>query len=234
VHSHALRGIIALLTQGVMMQKSVFYPDIENLYGQTEHDPIKVFLVTRPFAYSALALAATDRNEIREAVLNTLEGPNSDGFYTYQDGRKFAIDGQEIVLVDIVTYPLWHCLITGLDPFAKGNRGLLWKVNHNILAPFIDVIRECGYAYTTIHMNEQPIDDAPTHNLIMFDLRNQTRQISVAQAIRNLAAAIPNVNIVSQSNPVMDDRYCLNKRLPQDPPCSAMPVLERDNMLLPE
>ncbi|MGL5489573.1 MAG: hypothetical protein ACRDC6_25360 [Shewanella sp.] len=234
-----------------MMQKSVFYPGIENLYGQTEHDPIKVFLVTRPFAYSALALAATDRNEIRDAVLNTLEGPNSDGFYTYQDGRKFAndvargripvilneganIDGQEIVLVDIVTYPLWHCLITGLDPFAKGNGGLLWKVNHNILAPFIDVIRECGYAYTTIHMNEQPIDDAPTHNLIMFDLRNQTRQTSVAQAIRNLAAAIPNVNIVSQSNPVMDDRYCLNKRLPQDPPCGAMPVLERDNILLPE
>lgn len=118
MHSHALRGIIALLTQGVMMQKSVFYPDIENLYGQTEHDPIKVFLVTRPFAYSALALAVTDRNEIRDAVLNTLEGPNSDGFYTYQDGRKFANDvargripvilnegadigGQEIVLVDI-------------------------------------------------------------------------------------------------------------------------------------
>lgn len=226
------------------MQKSVFYPDIENLYGQTEHDPIKVFLVTRPFAYSALALAATDRNEIRDAVLNTLDGPNSDGFYIYQDGRKFAndvargripvilnegvvIDGQEIVLVDIVTYPLWHCLITGLDPFAKGSGGL-WKVNHNILAPFIDVIRECGCVYTIFHMNEEPIDDAPTHNLIMF------RQLSVAQAIRNLAATIPNVNIVSQSNPVMDDRYFLNERLPQDPPCGAMPVLERENMLLPE
>lgn len=234
------------------MPKALLYPGIENLYGQTEHDPIKLFLVTRPFAYSALALAAMDRNEIRDGVLNTLDGPaDRDGFYIKENGRRFAnnvargrapaildqganIDGHEIVLVDIVTYPIWHCLITGLDPFAEGNRSLLWQVNHNILAPFIPAIKECGYPYTFFHLNEQPIDDAPTHNVIMFDLRHAVRRISVAQAIRNLAETIPNVNIVSRDNPIMDDRYCLNTRLPKDPPCEPIPLFQREDMLLPE
>lgn len=234
------------------MQKLNFYPGIENLYGQTEHDPIKAFLVTRPFAYSALAYAAMDRNEIiRQSVLNTLDGPNDDGFYLTTDGKKFAnevargrtptildrgarIGEHEIVLVDIVTYPIWHCMITGLDPFAKGNESLLWRVNHNILAPFIDVIRECGHAQTFIHLNEDPIDDAPTHNLVTFNLLNPTRHAVIEQAIRKLSGVIPNVNIVCESNPIMDDRYCLNKRLPQDPPCDAMPLFEREDMLQPE
>lgn len=234
------------------MQRNPFYPGIENLYGQTEHDPIKLFLVAQPYAYSALALAAMDGSEIRDGVLNTLEGPTSrDAFHIKQNGRRFAndaargripvilnqganINGHEIVLVDIVTYPIWHCLITGLDPFSKGNEGLLWRVNHNILAPFIGVIKECGYLYTFFHLNEKPIDDAPTHNVIMYDQRAAGRRDIVQQAITRLASTIPNVNIVSADNPIMDDRYCLNKRLPKDPPCGSVPKFGRDDMLLPE
>lgn len=233
------------------MQNPMYFPGIENLYGQTAHDPIKVFLVTRHFAYSALAQATMDRHDIREAMLNTFDGPNGKGFNIKLDGRRFAndvargripvileegasIDGHEIVLVDIVTYPIWHCLITGLNPFSEGNGTLLWKVNHNILAPFAGAIRECGYAYTFIHLNEQPIDDAPTHNLVMFDLRHPMQRAGIAQAIRKLADTIPNVNIVSESNPFMDDRYCLNQRLSKDSPCRPTPMMSREEILLRE
>lgn len=226
-----------------------YYPGIPNLYGETEHDPIKVFLVTRKYAYTALAFAAMDRDAIREGVLNTLDGPNGDGFIVKVNGRKFANDvarnkisvildegvdvsGHEIVLIDIVTYPMWHCLITGLDPFVDGNEGLLWKVNHNILAPFIDLIRDCGYPYSFFHFNEEPVDDAPTHNIIAFDVRNPVRQARLPQAMRNLAEKLPNVNIVSETNPIMDDRYCLNQRLPKDPPCGAAPIFRREDMVL--
>ena len=232
-----------------MKKRVSFYPGIENLYGQTEDDPIKVFLITRPFVYSALTLAAMDGNDIREGFLNTLDGPESDGFYIKQDGRKFAndvargrirvildqgvnVNDHEIFMVDIVTYPFFHCLLTGYDPFSNHGNGL-WKVNHNILAPFVECIRDCGYAYTFIHVNEDPIDDAPTHNLIAFT-GSSFRRIGLDQAIRNLAATIPNVNIVSKSNPIMDDRYCLNKRLAKDPPASVLPELKVESMLLEE
>ena len=239
------------------MEKYAFYPEIENLYGKTENDPIKVFLVASEYAYTALAKAILDVDVKREGVLNTLDGPNSDGFFIKQPGIEFAndvvggrpskgslglsvildhgvnIDGHQIVLIDIVTYPVFHCLLTGLDLFCKGNEGVLWKVNHNILAPFIGVIKKCGAPVTFIHLNEDPLDDAPTHNLIAFT-QNPFRQVDISQAVYELAISMPNVNIVSKSSPIMDDRYCLNKRLPKDPPCSILPELNRDIFLLPK
>ncbi len=233
-----------------------YYRDIPNLYGETDNDPIKAFFCSQKYAYTAIVSAVMDfggeprKCDYRNAAINTLEGPKNDGFYILEDGRKIAdyvakrkiaatlkqpvtVNGHEVVLVDIVTYPLWHCLITGVNPFPEKNAIVLWKVNHNIIAPFIPYVRECGYLLTFIHVNEKPIDDAPTHNIIVFHENNdRTNRASIEKSLRTLAEKLPNVNYVNDAKPVFDDRYCLNQRLPQDPPCPPATVFNVDDLII--
>ncbi len=226
-----------------------FYDGIEDLHGKTAHPYLKIFLITKPYVSAALIKAFLDRDQILSGGLNYLEGP---GYYDPSmrpvHGRTLAndiargkvpcvcepgadIDGEEIVLVDIVTYPHFHCIVSGLGPYDLGP-DTLWKVNHNILARYADAILRCGYLITSIHRNEQPIDDAPAHNLVAFSARDLDQTGGVEGAIRNLARNIPSANIVSHRRPYLDDRYCLNERLARDPACEPLEPIGIEAVLL--
>lgn len=224
------------------------FPHIETPYGLTAHDPIKVFMVGETYAYSAVVAAALDSEDVREAFLNTLEGPDGHHIICSQPGRDFGdavargaipailpspikVEGHDIVLVDIVTYPLWHCLITGMEPFPDQNSRRLWEINHNILAPYAKLIRACGDVYTFIHLNETPIDNAPTHNLLAFDLGRTNSRQRIHLALEELAEHASNVVYVDEANPVMDDRYVFSRRLSVDMPYPTLTRFDREDLI---
>ncbi|PNE59791.1 hypothetical protein A8H39_01190 [Paraburkholderia fungorum] len=208
-----------------------------------EH-PIKVFLLTRDYAYTALIRMTDDDGRKVNGILNTLDGPSRKteiktlspkefihgalvgGWHVMESGP--VVRGLEIALIDIVTYPLWYGLVAGINPIEDGSARKLWEINHNILAPYRERIRECGILTTFMHVNEKPIDDAPTHNVMHCHGPKMMGRDAFQESIDALVSSLPNVSVVSDATPYMDDRYALHERRKEDPPCHPFPKLPRE------
>jgi hypothetical protein len=127
----------------------------------------------------------------------------------------------EIGILDIVTYPFFYGIIHQIDRTPD----LLWQINHNILAPFVNGLTGWAGVWSTFHWNEKPIDDAPAHNLVVF-----ARDLDAAakrSEVENLLARIPSRAAISVTarRRVMDSRCNLLRRRSKDAPAEPLEVM---------
>lgn len=203
----------------------------------------KLFVVDRAMVYSAVASAVMDKKEAREIYINTFDtdphspriGPepwqiafakifDDRGRTTWFDLPSMLVNGQhiEIGIVDIVTYPF----LFGMTRSIADTPQRIWEINHNILRPFVARLTRWAGVWTIVHWNEDPLDDAPCHNLITFSsmLDPQLRQTEAVRLFSKLpgSAVIP----VTVKQRIMDSRFCMLKRRPNDASARPMEILE--------
>ena len=132
-------------------------------------------------------------------------------------------------LLDIVTYPFWFMLTHSVQLDAaridNGDGGQLWMVNSNLLNHFYPTLRR--FAVLTIpHFDEEPIDDAPIHNIVLWP-RHQGEADTIRSHLHELTQSGVPTHFVSRSQPIMDDRYALHERRPEDgEPFNLLPLLD--------
>ena len=66
---------------------------------------------------------------------------------------------------------------------------------------------------TIFHFKEEPIDDAPTHNLIYFKTKSLKE---IKEVIEKIQTNGTNTIFTSRKNPIFDDRYNYMNRLQVD------------------
>lgn len=216
--------------------------DIVEDYASNTGGCAKCFVVDRTMVYSAAVQAVMDGGEARELRLNAFETDpyalqlgarpwpevfasifDEEGRTTWFDLPPVPVNGEavEIGIVDIVTFPFFYGIVHQIDRTPE----LLWQINHNILAPFVDGLTGWAGVWSAFHWNEEPIDDAPAHNLVVFarDLDAATKRSEVEK----LLARIPSraaVAVTARSR-VMDSRCNLLRRRPEDAPARPLEVM---------
>ena len=132
-------------------------------------------------------------------------------------------------LLDIVTYPFLFMLAYSvkLDSARIDNHdgGQLWMLNSNMLNHFYPTLRR--FTVLTIpHWDEEPIDDAPIHNIVLWP-RHQGEAETIRSHLHELTQSGVPTHFVSRSQPIMDDRYALHERRPEDgEPFNLLPLLD--------
>jgi|SRR5271165_2874149 len=153
------------------------------------------------------------------------------GKTTWFDLPPIPVNGEpiEIGLVDVVTYPF----LFGMIRQIKDTPDLLWEINHNILAPFVDGLTGWAGVWSSFHYNEEPIDDAPAHNLVSFAARlpPEVRRREAERLFARIPA--PATIAVTSNQPIMDSRCSLLQRRPQDAPARPLKIM-RANEVVPQ
>lgn len=202
----------------------------------------KMFVIDRTMVYSAAVSAVMDGGEARELQLNAFDttpnmavmGPepwpkafarifDDQGRTTWFDLPPMQVKGQplDIGIIDIVTYPFLYGMTRQIDAPK-----LLWQINHNILGPYLHGFTGWAGVWSVFHWNEEPIDDAPCHNLITFAPRLEPA-IRKAEAERLLAKVPPAAIIpVTAKQRIMDSRCALLQRGPKDSPARPMEIMQ--------
>lgn len=202
----------------------------------------KMFVIDRTMVYSAAVSAVMDGGETRELQLNAFDttpstvmmGPepwqkafarifDDQGRTTWFDLPAMQVKGQplDVGIIDIVTYPFLYGITRQIDAPK-----LLWQINHNILGPYLHGFTGWAGVWSVFHWNEQPIDDAPCHNLITFAPRLEPA-IRKAEAERLFAKLPPAAIIpVTSKQRVMDSRCALLQRGPNDAPARPMDIMQ--------
>jgi len=218
--------------------------------------PIKTFVFEYRWYATAIINALSDSGEIRDAVWLTcinsgLEGAKIpgdrivgmverglilqpyEGWVARMGGPPFSA-----ALIDIVTYPFYFALIHDVD--LRKDPKALFKININLIAPYVDHFGEAASILSLQHSNEDPIDDAPTHNLIVHEVAalsavlqrqahispEEAEFVARQEIWRELRAFIekaPNPIGVYGDDPVMDDRYVYMERRAVDGPPKRLP-----------
>lgn len=125
-----------------------------------------------------------------------------------------APDGEPLALIDIVTYPLYLSLIYDIPLTETG--GELFAINHNwLVGAFPDLPEISAGMLSVFHFNEEPVDDAPTHNIVV---PADFSPGAVARLTGYLASTTIPHFWTTQSAPEMDDRYLFAERQPGDGP----------------
>lgn len=225
---------------------NTLYPGIPILDSTLDTNPIKTFIVDEEYKYSALLSSLMDGKNIRHVTYNCLEG-NCQGDSLVVKGQDFAHavasgvinfspssislpNCNKIGMIDIVTYPFWFSLVNSIDMSNENLFDTIWKINHHILYPYLNLLRYFGTTYTVIHCIEQPIDDAPTHNILNFEKMNNHGK-NVQNVLSEIYNGLPNKVIVNSKNPFMDDRYVYMTRRNEDGLCRTMKPLDKNFFL---
>jgi hypothetical protein len=81
------------------------------------------------------------------------------------------------------------------------------------------------------HLNEDPIDDAPVHNIVWW--RHREGADAVRAQLQGLLQSKVPTHYVCRERPIMDDRYALHERRPGDgEPPNLLPLLDIVGRLL--
>lgn len=202
-----------------------------------EYLPAKLFVVDRDVMPMLGPRVFIDGSRTCTGTINTLDGPaNNDGFHinvpfdklrkilitahARRGESKIPISGNRIPspftfgIVDIVVFPFFYALSHSIKIDSSQFSEFLWKANSNIITQFFPRLREFSSAITIGHFDEQPIDDAPIHNLLIWHSDDSNFIMSGINYLLSLNM-IP-THFVSASTPLMDDRYALHARRPQD------------------
>lgn len=123
-------------------------------------------------------------------------------------------DGDPLALIDIVTYPLYLSLIYDIPLTEAGTE--LFAINHNWLTgAFPELPTRGAGVLSAFHFNEEPIDDAPTHNIVV---PSDFSPGAIARLTAYFARTAVPLFWTTRSNPQMDDRYLFAERQPGDGP----------------
>jgi hypothetical protein len=174
-----------------------------------------------------------DQEEKRSGVINTLKGPvdaeSSPTALPFEEAYSLLRESESLMArkqitlnietdfvlgaIDIVTFPVFYSLIHNVELSQENGGLLLWKINSNILNYYYPLLHKTDGVLSVLHFNEEPIDDAPTHNVVLFGTRSSGE-------IRELALTLLGSQLtyipVSKRSPKMDDRYVPSERRPDD------------------
>lgn len=213
-------------------EPSKFYNDIPMAEdGVTK--PCKVFVIEEHLMREFAIRALVDNQVKRGGVINTFDGPYADkndfrvqldfdrAFEMLKKQREARI-GSEFFLpekpsfklgaVDIVTYPFFHALVSNID-ITENTSELLWRINNNLVNQFVPNLHHALGALSVFHFNEEPIDDAPIHNILLFEEKvTDNFSKKYESVINSLLQPI----YVDAETPVMDDRYVYHERRAED------------------
>jgi hypothetical protein len=224
------------------------YPDIPIIEDDHEFFSIKSFFVDvelLPALYPRLFL---DGRELKEkGSINTLEGPADNASFqinVHFDKMREMLSNQEnrrrsepihfdaasvpadftFGLLDIVTYPFWFMLTYSINLDEENTGEQLWQINSNLVNHFFPSLRLMGGVLTILHFNEEPIDDAPIHNIVLWNRKDSQ---SITDYVKMLTSSHVPAHFVCVEQPFMDDRYALHERRPEDgEPFSLMTIVQ--------
>ena len=193
---------------------------------------VKAFVIDLPLVGALLPRLMQDQAEKRGGIVNGLEGPDGDALLVQipfentlqmiqnelsqrrEDPVTLGKESSFILgALDIVTYPFYHALIYKMDLNAQNYSRLLWEINSNLLLYYYPDIRNSAGAITIFHFNEDPLEDAPTHNFIFFGRQNSSK---IRHIIQQLYTSSLRPIAVSNRQPYFDDRYIYRTRRPED------------------
>lgn len=239
----------------------------EELLRRTENMlPVKTFVIEEKWREAVLVHAVDDGGEPCSGIHLTFPPDTSASKMTLKQFAALAWQGGllsgyrgvssagpdpfQIGLIDVVTYPVWYCLVNCISVDERNFAATMLQANHRILAPYLHGLGEFLSMVTIPHSNEHPIDDAPTHNLITCSYPSlatallQARQCGeeaaprmaermVAEELSRFIATAPNPIGIRGKLPVMDDRYVYTERLPDDAPPPVLRPLTLKSFLAP-
>ena len=184
---------------------------INCLDGPADTDPFRMYL---PFDKLREFLAREET--LRRKTLIVLDDPGVPPGFTFG-------------LLDIVTYPFRFMLVypTVRDDKDAGELAAKhYQVNSNLLNLFYPSLRDVASVLSLPHFDEEPIDDAPVHNIVMWRNRSEDADAIRTHLRRLLQSNVP-AHYVCRARPIMDDRYALHERRPEDgEPFNLLPLLE--------
>lgn len=209
------------------------YPDIPRIEKSYVEYPAKIFVIEQRVAGEFLFRVTLDNDQPRPSYANVFTGPGAS--YQFDLTERGTAEGIEKIItglreanffiperrdfvlgaVDVVTYPFYYALINKMDnPENIENYWAekLWKINNNLINEFIPRKGIQPGALSIFHFNEEPIDDAPTHNIMLFGMDKQ----SVMYKYSHIVKSKLRINYVGRDDPVMDDRYVMATRRPED------------------
>lgn len=211
---------------------SKFYTDIPVVEdGVTK--PGKLFVIEQQLMREFIIRTLGDNEIRRGGVINTLDGSYADesdvriqldferAFELLTKQREirscndfFLPENSSFKLgaVDIVTYPFYHALISEID-ITQNPSELLWRINNNLVNQFLPHRHSALGALSIFHFNEKPIDDAPVHNIFLFEDKMTDNLRQKYESVINSALKPIYVDI---DNSVMDDRYVYQERRKED------------------
>jgi hypothetical protein len=203
---------VRLLSQPLFLdRKRPATGTINGLEGPASKDP---FTISLPFGKLRELLA--DEEARRREIPIVLDDARVPGDFTFG-------------LLDIVTYPFRFMLAYSIrldsDRLANGDGGQLWMINSDLLNHFYPSLRR--FAVLTIpHFDEEPIDDAPIHNIVLWP-RHRGEADTIRSHLQELTQRGVPTHFVSRSQPIMDDCYALHERRPEDgEPFNLLPLLD--------
>jgi hypothetical protein len=229
------------------------YPDIPAITLGYKHCPLKAFVVDLELLPALAPRVFLDRLKPAKGTINGLDGPASTGGFTIsqtfpklraflasEETRRretpIVLDGSGIPsgftfgLLDIVTYPfvfmLTHSVELDSQMISDGNGWQLWMVNSNLLNHYYPPLRRLASVLTIPHFDEEPIDDAPIHNIVLWR-RHREEADTIRRDLRLLTQIGVPTHFVCRDQPIMDDRYALHERRPEDgKPFNLLPLLD--------
>ncbi|MEZ8844876.1 hypothetical protein AB6E06_24695 [Vibrio splendidus] len=197
--------------------------------------PGKLFVIEQQLMKEFIVRALDDNKVRRGGVINTFEGPYADETdFRIQLDFERAFDlltkqkemrscnpfflpekpSFQLGAVDIVTFPFHHALVSNID-IAGNTSEILWRINNNLVNQFLPHnYRNLG-ALSVFHFNEEPIDDAPIHNIFLFEEKVTDEFNRKYKTIVNSSLLPIYVDVDSS---VMDDRYVYQERRKEDGP----------------
>lgn len=229
------------------------YPEIPAIEPGHDFYPLKAFAVDVELVPALGPRLFLDRTKAARGTINCLDGPaDTDPFRIHlpldklreflarEETRRrempMVLDdpgippGFRFGLLNIVTYPFRFMLTYRVKPDAKEDSGDLaarhWQVNSNLLNVFYPDLRRIGSVLSIPHFDEDPIDDAPVHNIVMLRGGEEDAEAFRGNLRLLLHSGVP-THYVCRSRPLMDDRYALHERRPEDgEPFNLLPLLE--------
>lgn len=181
------------------------YPGIPEIEANHDFCPLKAFAVSLDLMPALGPRLFLDGKNSAQGTINPLDGPASKDafllslpfaklreFLATQEIRRsknpIVLDGPGIPpgftfgLLDIVTYPFWFMLVYPVEREDDQDEGELrrkvWEVNSNLLNRFYPSLRRFAAVLTIIHIDEEPIDDAPVHNIVLWHGPGEGRRLS--------------------------------------------------------
>ncbi len=231
---------------------SHLYPGIPAIDANHDFYPLKAFAVGLELMPALGPRLFLDRKRAAVGTINSLDGPSNTDSFTigmpFDKLREFlateetrrctnpiVLDDPAVPLgftfgvLDIVTYPFWFNLIYRVKPEYEDDADLAntaWEINSNLVNIFYPALRHFAAVLTIPHFDEEPIDDAPLHNVVLW-WRHRDDGDAIRTNLRGLLQSKVPTHYVCRARPIMDDRYALHERRPEDGvPFSLLPLLE--------
>jgi hypothetical protein len=231
---------------------SHLYPGIPVIDANHAFYPLKTFAVDLELMPALGPRLFLDKKRAAVGTINSLDGPaDTDSFRvgmpfdklrdflateeTRRRANPIVLDdpgappGFTFGLLDVVTYPFWFKLIYPVKRHCEDDADLAdtaWQINSNLVNIFYPALRHFAAVLTIPHFDEEPIDDAPFHNIVLW-WRHREDADAIRTNLRGLLENTVPTHYVCRSRPIMDDRYALHERRPEDgEPFNLLPYLD--------